>query len=150
MRQYTQREFIKICMANGFYYDRHNGDHAIYVNDKGRHISIPSKLECVIARRLIKENNLEVNVNKLKRNKRMGLLSDNLPAGSENDPRAPWNEPLDIDHKRFVSASISFYHNVSGPPDMTEEQIREAIDNWIKSWKEPREFDVDELVVLDE
>lgn len=150
MRQYTQREFIKICMANGFYYDRHNGDHAIYVNDKGRHISIPSKLECVIARRLIKENNLEVNVNKLKRNKRMGLLSDNLPAESENDPRAPWNEPLDVDHKRFVSVSLSFYHNVSGPPDMTEEQIREAIDNWIKSWKEPREFDVDELVVLDE
>lgn len=64
MRQYTQREFIRICVANDFYYSRHNGDHAIYVNDKGRHISIPKNLECVIARRLIKENNLDTNKKK--------------------------------------------------------------------------------------
>ena len=62
MKQYTQREFIKICKANGFYYSRHNGDHAIYVNDRGRHISIPQKLECVIARRLIKENELIISI----------------------------------------------------------------------------------------
>ena len=62
MRQYTQREFIKICKANGFYYSRHNGDHAIYVNDEGRHMSIPQKLECVIARRLIKENELIISI----------------------------------------------------------------------------------------
>lgn len=66
MRQYTQQEFIKICIANGFYYDRHNGSHAIYVNDKGRHISIPHNLECVIARRLIKENNLITSIKKKK------------------------------------------------------------------------------------
>ena len=66
MRQYTSREFIKIVEFNGFYYRRHNGDHAIYVNDKGRHISIPKNLECVIARRLIKENNLEVNIKRRK------------------------------------------------------------------------------------
>lgn len=71
MRQYTQREFIRICVANGFYYSRHNGDHAIYVNDKGRHISIPKNLECVIARRLIKENNLQIDV---KRNKKQKSL----------------------------------------------------------------------------
>lgn len=35
MRQYTSREFIKIVEFNGFYYNRHSGDHAIYVNDKG-------------------------------------------------------------------------------------------------------------------
>jgi len=64
MRQYTHREFIRICAANGFYYSRHNGDHAIYVNDIGRHISIPKNLECVIARRLIKENNLDTNKKK--------------------------------------------------------------------------------------
>ena len=67
MRQYTSREFIKIVKFNGFWYNRNNGDHAIYVNDKGRHISIPKNLECVIARRLIKENSLEVNI-KRKRN----------------------------------------------------------------------------------
>ena len=42
-----------------------NGDHAIYRNDEsGRHISIPKNLECVIARRLIKENNLVTNIKK--------------------------------------------------------------------------------------
>ena len=67
MRQYTSREFIKIVKFNGFWYNRHNGDHAIYVNDNGRHISIPKNLECVIARRLIKENNLEVNIKRRKK-----------------------------------------------------------------------------------
>lgn len=66
MRQYTSREFIKIVKFNGFYYNRHNGDHAIYVNDKGKHISIPKNLESVIALRLIKENNLEVNIRRRK------------------------------------------------------------------------------------
>ena len=60
MRQYTSREFIKIVEFNGFYYNRHNGGHTIYVNDKGKHISIPKNLECVIALRLIKENNLVI------------------------------------------------------------------------------------------
>ena len=62
MKQYTQREFIRIVRRNGYEYNRHSGDHAIYVNDRGRHISIPQKLECVIARRLIKENNLIISV----------------------------------------------------------------------------------------
>ena len=66
MRQYTSREFIKIVKFNGFYYNRHNGGHAIYVNDKGKHISIPKNLESVIALRLIKENNLEVNIRRRK------------------------------------------------------------------------------------
>ena len=66
MRQYTSREFIKIVEFNGFYYDRCKGDHAIYVNDKGKHVSIPKNLECVIALRLIKENNLEVNIKRRK------------------------------------------------------------------------------------
>lgn len=64
MRQYTQKAFIKIVEKNGFHYDRYNGSHAIYANGGGRHISIPHNLECVIARRLIKENNLDVNLKK--------------------------------------------------------------------------------------
>ena len=67
MRQYTSREFIKIVEFNGFYYSRYNGDHAIYVNDKGKHVSIPKNLECVIALRLKKESNLEVNMTRRKR-----------------------------------------------------------------------------------
>lgn len=68
MKQWTQREFIKVCIANGFQYNRHNGDHAIYVRN-GRHISIPKKLECVIAQRLVKENNL---ITDIKRKKKHG------------------------------------------------------------------------------
>ena len=64
MRQYTLREFIKIVEFNSFYYNRHNGDHIIYVNDNSRHISIPKNLKSVIARRLIKENNLITNIKK--------------------------------------------------------------------------------------
>lgn len=67
MKQYTQREFIKICIANGFYYNRHTGGHAIYINGRDRHISIPHKLESVIAIRLIKENNLDVNIKRKRR-----------------------------------------------------------------------------------
>ena len=67
MKQYTQLEFIRVVEKNGFSYSRHSGDHAIYVNDKGRHISIPKNLECVIARRLIKENNLVTDFKKKKK-----------------------------------------------------------------------------------
>ena len=67
MRQYTSREFIKIVEFNGFYYNRCKGDHAIYVNDNGNHISIPKNLECVIARRLIKENNLIIDIKRKKK-----------------------------------------------------------------------------------
>ena len=66
MRQFTHREFVRVVVSNSFYYDRHNGDHAIYVNDKGRHISIPKNLECVIALRLIKENNLITDIKRRK------------------------------------------------------------------------------------
>ena len=62
MKQYTQLEFIMVVEKNGFSYSRHSGDHAIYVNDNGINISIPHKLESVIAYRLIKENNLDVSI----------------------------------------------------------------------------------------
>ena len=51
---------IKRVSKNGYTYSRHNGDHHIYVSEEGRHISVPQKLECVIARRLIKEYNLNI------------------------------------------------------------------------------------------
>ena len=95
---------IKICIANGFYYSRHNGDHAIYVNDKGRHISIPSNLECVIARRLIKENNLEVDIKKLKRSKKMNNYD--YPLGSDT-PDAPWNQVDNPEREVEVLVSIT-------------------------------------------
>lgn len=62
MKQYTHKEFVRIVERNGFYYNRNNGSHAIYINNSGKHISIPKNLECVIALRLIKENNLNINI----------------------------------------------------------------------------------------
>lgn len=59
MKQYTHKEFIKLVERNGFHYNRCNGSHSIYMNNEGKHISIPKNLECVIARRLIKENKLK-------------------------------------------------------------------------------------------
>lgn len=79
MKQYKHKEFVRIVRANGFHYNRHSGDHAIYTDNRGRHISIPAKLESVIAKRLIKENDLELDIKKLKK-------MDNLPAGAKDDP----------------------------------------------------------------
>lgn len=67
MKQFTHREFVRVVVANGFYYNRQSGGHAIYLNEKGRHISIPLKLESVIAARLIKENNLITNIKEAKK-----------------------------------------------------------------------------------
>lgn len=58
MKQYTRREFVKLVRQNGFEYVRSRGSHDIYYNKEGRHITIPQTLVDVIARRLIKENNL--------------------------------------------------------------------------------------------
>lgn len=62
MKQYTQREFIKVVVRNGYTFTRSRGSHSIYTNTEGNHISIPRHLESVIALRLIKENNLNINI----------------------------------------------------------------------------------------
>lgn len=67
MRQYTHDEFCRIAERNGYYFMRQSGSHSIYVNSEGHHMSIPLKLACVIARRLIKENNLKVNFKRKKK-----------------------------------------------------------------------------------
>lgn len=109
MRQYTQKEFIRIVEKNGFHYDRHNGSHAIYVNDEGRHISIPQNLECVIARRLIKENNLDIN---LKKKKSKMTESGYYPPGAEHDPNAPWNQEELPEREIEVTVSVTLSKTV--------------------------------------
>lgn len=107
MRQYTSREFIKIVKFNGFHYDRHSGDHAIYVNDKGRHISIPKNLECVIALRLIKENNL---ITDIKRRKKI-MDNYNYPMGADTKD-APWNQVDNPEREIEVTVSITLSKTV--------------------------------------
>jgi predicted RNA binding protein YcfA (HicA-like mRNA interferase family) len=61
MKQWTRDEFIKMVERNGYHYDRNNGSHSIYVKD-GKHITIPLRIEAPIAKRLIKEHNLNINL----------------------------------------------------------------------------------------
>lgn len=122
MKQYTHREFVKIVKANGFYYNRHNGDHAIYLNNNGRHISIPANLNSVIARRLIKENNLELNLKKLKK-------MDNLPAGAANDSKAPFNKELDEEVEVLISITYSKSMSVSVPKGVSEAELKKYVED---------------------
>lgn len=107
MKQYTQRGFIRIVKNNGFQYNRYNGDHAIYVNDKGRHISIPKNLECVIARRLIKENNL---ITDIKRRKKI-MDNYNYPMGADTKD-APWNQADNPEREIEVTVSVTLSKTV--------------------------------------
>lgn len=59
MKQWSRIAFIKLLKRNGYYYSRNTGSHSIYVNNEGKHITVPFRIEAVIARRLIKENNLK-------------------------------------------------------------------------------------------
>lgn len=117
MKQYKHKEFVRIVRANGFHYNRHSGDHAIYTNNRGRHISIPAKLESVIAKRLIKENDLELDIKKLKK-------MDNLPAGAKDDPRAPFNEEPYEEVEVLASITYSKSISIQVPKGSTEEEIK--------------------------
>ena len=117
MKQYKHKEFVRIVRANGFHYNRHSGDHAIYTNNRGRHISIQAKLESVIAKRLIKENDLELDIKKLKK-------MDNLPAGAKDDPRAPFNEEPYEEVEVLASITYSKSMSIHVPKGSTEEEIK--------------------------
>lgn len=60
MQQFKFRDFYKLLNSNGYYLNRTNGSHAIFVNHNGMHISIPlaREIKSVIALRLIKQYNL--------------------------------------------------------------------------------------------
>ena len=56
---YDNRHFIKLLMQNDYRLDRQSGSHKIYTNGNTT-ISVPKKLNKMIALRLIKENGLVV------------------------------------------------------------------------------------------
>ncbi len=60
MLQYTKLEFERILKRNGFCYTRNSGSHSIYVNERGKHISVPLSMNMCVIRRLIRENSLDV------------------------------------------------------------------------------------------
>lgn len=64
MIEWDTDDFIRMVKKNGYkkIKGRGKGGHSIYQNGAGNHISIPLKIKAVIARRLIKENNLNINL----------------------------------------------------------------------------------------
>lgn len=71
------------------------------------------------------------------------------PIGSDT-PDAPWNQPLDIKYERFISVTISYYDEVELPPGAEEEQIKEALRQKASDGNFPKNFDIDELVILED
>lgn len=55
------RDFVKLLKRNGYALDRISGSHEVFVNNKGEHISIShhAEINAMLARRLIRENNLK-------------------------------------------------------------------------------------------
>lgn len=53
------RKFIRLLRENGYKLIRQNGSHSIYKNDNGNTITININLNAMVARRLIRENNLK-------------------------------------------------------------------------------------------
>lgn len=64
MLEWTTRDFVRMLKNNGYYpaENKGKGSHTVFKNDAGNHISVPLRIRAVIARRLIKENNLKVNL----------------------------------------------------------------------------------------
>ena len=72
------------------------------------------------------------------------------PPGAEFDANAPYNQPSDVEHKRFVSLSISFYTTVNGSPYMSDKDIENSIRESIEQEAKKHKFDIDELEILDD
>lgn len=64
MLEWTTDNFCKMLRKNGYHLKKKGGkgSHSVYVNEAGNIISVPLRIRCVIARRLIKENNLNIDL----------------------------------------------------------------------------------------
>lgn len=68
MREVTYKECSRILEYNGFNFHHQSGSHAIWRNERGKHISIKvSVVNACVWRRLVKENNLDECINKNKK-----------------------------------------------------------------------------------
>lgn len=77
-------------------------------------------------------------------------MLDNYPIGAANNPSAPYNEPLNKEHKRLVSVTISYYDTAYLPEDATEQQIKDELYNHVYNSNIPKEYDIDEFVIIEE
>lgn len=75
---------------------------------------------------------------------------DNLPLGAENNPNAPFNEPLNVSRTRFVSVTISYYDTIEAPINSSDDFIEKSFYKKVFDRDIPKEFDIDEVVVLND
>lgn len=59
VKTWNKREFERLLRRNGYRLDRVNGSHYIYSNGE-KSIAVKQKMNKMIARRLIKENDLKL------------------------------------------------------------------------------------------
>ena len=61
-KEYTNRDLERLLKANGFNLDRQKGDHNIWTNgNKTVSITAGRPINRMLARRIVKENNLKEN-----------------------------------------------------------------------------------------
>ena len=78
-------------------------------------------------------------------------MSSNTPTLMQSEEkRAPWNDEPPVKHNVFVSITISGYTDVWGPEDMTVEQMRNSIEEGLKDGIYPKDFNIDEIEILEE
>ena len=83
-------------------------------------------------------------------------MQDNYPIGAKDNPSAPYNEPLDIEHQRFVSVTISFVLSESAPPatcgglinSVIEAEARDIVKK--SSLSKLKEFNIDEVAIIND
>lgn len=83
-------------------------------------------------------------------------MQDNYPIGAKDNPSAPYNEPLDVEHKRYVSVTISFVLSEDASPDAFEDIINSLIEKKARdivkksSLSKLKEFNIDEVAIIND
>ena len=83
-------------------------------------------------------------------------MQDNYPIGAKDNPSAPYNEPLDVEHERFVSVTISFVLSESASPDTFEDTFDSIIEEKARdivkksSLSKLKEFNIDEVSIIND
>lgn len=78
-------------------------------------------------------------------------MGDNYPLGAKDDEKAPYNEPLDVPHKRYCSLTISFDHTIKANPNVTEEELKELFikDIISRNFNIPKEYYIDDFEIME-
>lgn len=129
IKKYTYKEFVRVLVANGFSYNRSRGDHDIYTDANGRHISVPTRIACVIARRLIRENNLIEDIKTIKK-KNVSMDSRLNEILNSLDNWGSMCEDYDRFGESWLKLQNSFTLKVQATPrDWSTNSISYAVDN---------------------